>query len=54
MSAVLVELPRGVWRWISQNARDLARIATALETVAREATEIRKALQQDDDRKEDE
>ncbi|MDP9488273.1 MAG: hypothetical protein M3Q49_21235 [Actinomycetota bacterium] len=41
-------MPRGVWRWISENGRDLARIAAALEAIAAEATEIRKALQDDD------
>ncbi len=44
----MLELPRGVWRWISENGRDLARIAAALEAIAAEATEIRKALQDDD------
>ena len=47
----MLELPRGVWRWLSENRRDLGRIASALETIAREATEIRKVLQ-DDDQKE--
>lgn len=41
----MLELPKGVWEWISRNGRDLSRIATALETIAREATTIRKALQ---------
>ncbi len=45
---MVLELPRGVWRWLSENGRDLARIAAALETIAREATEIRKAMQDDD------
>ena len=43
----MLELPRGVWRWLSENGRDLGRIAAALETIAREATEIRKTLQDD-------
>ncbi|MDP9477977.1 MAG: hypothetical protein M3R38_20230 [Actinomycetota bacterium] len=43
----MLELPRGVWKWFAENGRDLGRIATALETLAREATEIRKALQDD-------
>ncbi len=47
-----MELPRGVWRWISENGRDLARIAAALEIIAAEATEIRKALQEQDDQEE--
>ena len=40
-------------RWTLANARDLARIAAALETIAREATEIRRMMQEDDE-KEDE
>ncbi len=44
----MLELPKGVWRWLAENARDLGRIATALETLATEATEIRKALQDDE------
>ncbi len=44
----MLELPRGVWKWLSENGRDLARIATALETIATEMTEIRKALQDDE------
>ena len=42
----MFELPRGVWRWLADNARDLARIASALEKMASEAAEIRKALQE--------
>ena len=49
----MLELPRGVWRWIAENGRDLGRIAAALETIAREAVEIRKALQEQDDDKEE-
>ena len=49
----MLELPRGVWRWIEANGKDLGRIAAALETIAREATEIRKALQEQDDHKEE-
>lgn len=41
----MLNLPKGVWKWIDANARDLGRIASALETIAREAVEIRKALQ---------
>ncbi|MDP9456342.1 MAG: hypothetical protein M3Q49_01290 [Actinomycetota bacterium] len=48
----MLELPKGVWRWIETNARDLGRIATALETLAREAIEIRKALQEQDEQEE--
>ncbi len=44
----MLELPRGVWRWLAENGRDLGRIAAALEAIAAEATEIRKALQDDD------
>ncbi len=44
----MLELPRGVWKWLAENGRDLGRIAAALEAIAAEATEIRKALQDDD------
>ena len=44
----MIELPKGVWAWLSTHARDLARIAAALEKIAREVAEIRKALQEDD------
>lgn len=43
----VLELPRGVWRWISDNTRDLARIAGALEKMVEELAEIRQALQED-------
>ncbi len=49
----MLELPRGVWKWLAENARDFGRIATALETIAREATEIRKALQEQDEQEEE-
>ncbi len=44
----MLELPRGLWRWLSENGRDLARIAAALEAVAEELAAIRKAMQDDD------
>ncbi len=44
-------LPRGVWRWLAENGRDLGRIATAAERIADELAAIRKALQ-DDEQKE--
>ncbi len=44
----MLELPRGVWRWLAENGKDLGQIAAALETIAREATEIRRAMQDDD------
>jgi hypothetical protein len=50
----MIELPRGVWRWLAKNGKDLARIAAAAETIARELAEIRRALQEDDETKEDE
>ncbi len=43
----MLELPKGGWEWISRNARDIGRVADALETIAREATAIRKELQED-------
>jgi hypothetical protein len=48
----MLELPRGLWRWLTENARDLARIAGALEKIAEEIARIRAALE-DDSRKED-
>jgi hypothetical protein len=48
----MFELPRGIWKWLAENARDLARIAGALEKVAKELSRIRAVLE-DDDRKED-
>ncbi|MDP9457231.1 MAG: hypothetical protein M3Q49_06280 [Actinomycetota bacterium] len=44
----LMELPRGVWRWLAENGRDLGRIATAAEKIADELAAIRKALQEDE------
>ncbi len=52
-AGAVIELPRGVWRWLSENGRDLSRIATALETIASEATTIRKMLQEQDNQKEE-
>ena len=43
----MFELPRGVWRWLSTNARDLARIAKALEKIAEEIARIRAAMEND-------
>lgn len=43
------ELPRGVWKWLAGNARDLARIALAVEKVAEELGRIRAALEDDDE-----
>lgn len=48
----MFELPRGVWEWLADNARDLARIASALEKVAREVARIRASLE-DEDREKD-
>jgi len=48
----MIDLPKGVWRWLSENARDLSRIAAAAETIARETAEIRKALQEDEEERE--
>ena len=47
----MIELPKGVWRWIADNARDMARIAAALEKIAEEGALIRTAME-DSDRKE--
>ena len=45
----MLELPAGVWRWITANTKDLSRIAAAAETIARELTLIREALQENDE-----
>jgi hypothetical protein len=44
----MIELPKGVWAWLSENAKDLGRIAAAAETIARELAEIRRTMQEDD------
>ncbi len=46
-------LPRGVWRWLAENGRDLARIASAAERIAEELAAIRRALEEQDDEKEE-
>ena len=48
----MLELPRGLWKWLSENARDLAQKADSLEKIARETAEIRKVLQEDEEKKE--
>ncbi len=42
-----------MWEWLAENGRDLGRIAAALEAIAAEATEIRRALQEQDDEQEE-
>jgi len=44
----MIELPRGVWKWLADNARDLSRIAAALEKTAEEIALIRAAMEDDD------
>jgi len=44
----MIDLPKGVWRWLSENARDLERIAAALEKITLEVAEIRRTMQEDD------
>jgi hypothetical protein len=44
----MLELPKGVWEWLTKNTRDLARIAKALEKIAEELARIRAALEHDD------
>ena len=41
-------LPRGVWRWIEVNMRDLSRIAAAAERIAEELARIRETLEEDE------
>ena len=48
----MFELPRGLWRWLSDNAKDMARIASALEKMVDELARIRAELEAED-RKED-
>ena len=48
----MIDLPRGVWRWISDNAKDLGRIAAALEKIALEVAEIRRTMQEDEEKEE--
>jgi hypothetical protein len=44
----MIDLPKGAWDWSSANARDMARIARALEKIAEEAACIRAAMEDDD------
>jgi len=44
----MIELPRGVWKWLADNASDLSRIAAALEKTAEEIALIRAAMEDDD------
>jgi hypothetical protein len=46
----MIDLPKGVWRWLAENARDLARLAAAAETIARELAEIRRTMQEDEEK----
>ena len=39
-------------KWLAENARDLARIAKAAETIARELAEIRRMMQETDQKEE--
>ena len=48
----MLELPRGVWAWITANAKDIGRIASAAERIADELAQIRRALQEQDDQEE--
>ncbi len=48
----MLELPRGLWKLLTENAQDLARIAAAAEKIAEELGRIRAVME--DDRKEDE
>jgi hypothetical protein len=48
----MIDLPRGVWRWLADNGKDLARIAAAAETIARELAEIRRTMQEDEEKEE--
>jgi hypothetical protein len=43
----MIELPRGLWKWLADNAQNLARIARALDQIAEELARIRAALEDD-------
>ena len=43
----MLELPKGVWKWLADNASDLARIAKALEKIAGEIVRIRRTLEEE-------
>lgn len=51
---MMLDLPRGVWRWIEANAKDVARIADALEKLVEEVKLVREALEEDDTKEESE
>lgn len=44
----MLELSRGMWKWLAENGRDLGRIAGAAEKIADELARIRRALENDD------
>ena len=48
----MIDLPKGVWKWLADNARGLGRIATAAETIARELAEKRRTMQEDEEKEE--
>jgi hypothetical protein len=50
--ALVIDLPKGVWRWIADNAKDMARIAAALGKIAEEIARTG-AEMEDEDREED-
>ena len=43
----MIESPKGVWNWLAENGRDLARITKGVERIADELMRIRKALQEE-------
>jgi hypothetical protein len=43
----MIDSPKGVWRWLSDNTRDLSRIAASLEKIAEEIARIRATLETD-------
>ncbi len=45
----MLELPRGIWRWLADSGRDLSRIAASLEKIAEETARIRAMLEHDDE-----
>ena len=45
----MLELPRGLWKWLASNERNLARIAKSLEKVTEEITRIRRVMEDDEE-----
>lgn len=42
----MLNLPKGVWRWVETNLKDIGRLATAAEKAVEELRLIRKTLEE--------